>query len=1241
MSNITTILIVVLLIAYVLFHLNSGRSKHVEEKAYQWWYMPLFALLFVGLMYLIYNKTNFPEWPIIRRIFDEYKVEGVFFLLCAGIWTALEYFLLRSEDIHNKLIVWYRNLFADKRDDKERVLPFPYFIDEKGEVRSRVGQVFYRWTMKMFIILIAVVYIAFYILAAYAHIEFYLKSALALLALLPLVDYYVYLCANAKAESKDNDDDYERLYSDFDELWQLYVDTFDNYSVAWKRTLTKEELSCNKEIKNDNESRWKELMKDFSERKLDCIATDYDLVSAFTKLEEFFDLVEKNGQYVLIALDIPKHFSRNRTKAYFDEIADKLREIIRKDFYVYDGKSTEDQRNNSIILTPLALISNQGFHEEWINKIGLLTVINLFDKNISNMYDCRRFSYVLKSINPDCQFFFLTPYRRDVQPSIQNTWRTTPESKEKNMTPPPPSGDRQFFIGYNYEDYLARYNKVLISPPTEAVYSGSDLAPIALSSKIGQKEKVITPIHYLELAYSNAIEGQEELDKFWHLIDKTYKVSSEDIDNSILNHLLPFDRISEEQILNVVFDPDNNAPVAYNKWQHLGDNENFSIVVSKPYLFRDYFNANHTFFTTSPFAAIQPCLSKSRVTLAIVLLNMLQNARMEENELRNLLKYYYKESEITSVSTLIKDLFTTYFTTNLAQALFTEDLVEFNGEQYLHCIYYSLQLDGDHDQHYLDMVTIKDESGNELFDILKDLMEQNYVTEQIHSFSGRPFQIKDFNSSTNTLNVSRVNNEEKDVIFYRPSMTVSIKGKRHPIKEMNPEETLPTKWNHPITGEELFIKFEGFETGVSVKTNRWYAFNKYTTTDCTYSDSIAQPRNYSNGKVLKLSFKFIQKPNYLEHFDDIRKSLQILLYEVMQSIFPHHAQYLIISSIGEGDDDLPWIFNQLSCEDLPEKGVLSYYLVEDAHIDLGLIGALSDRKNILYILRYLYDYLIWLTEGDPVTPVGYEAYLNKKNFDKQAFLKYGREHLPAYFDIELLINFIRDIYQNGKELQETLIKRQNQHDFMGQCDFCAKEMKNSEMQRLEDGRMRCPDCSVDAIDTKEQFNAICEKAKDLFREHLSIDFSSIPHTGHLVSAVDLHKMHGDSFNITNRYDRRELLGFAHNTKPGEFFVENGYKPDDTLGTVVHEMTHIWQFEDDEFKKIRATNEDWVEGLAVWTDLFLTEKAGVADIENKRAAWLSMTNEYGRGLQLILDIMETSPFDTPYQFIHDQASRITT
>ena len=327
----------------------------------------------------------------------------------------------------------------------------------------------------------------------------------------------------------------------------------------------------------------------------------------------------------------------------------------------------------------------------------------------------------------------------------------------------------------------------------------------------------------------------------------------------------------------------------------------------------------------------------------------------------------------------------------------------------------------------------------------------------------------------------------------------------------------------------------------------------------------------------------------------------------------------------------------MNCADSTENGILSYYFVEDAHIDLGLIGALSDKKNIWYILNYLYDYLTWLAEGEPLTPVGYDAYLNQKNFDKQAFLKYGRDSLPDYFNIEQLINFIRDIHKNGKELQETVIGRQGKQDFMGQCDFCSKEMKNSEMQRLEDGRMRCPDCSVDAIDTKEQFKSLCDKVKEAFKTHLGIDFSGISHHGNFVSAVDLHKMHGSPFSITNGYDARKLLGFATNDKMGDFYVENGYKSDKTFGIVAHEMTHIWQFNDSDFQKIKVTNSDWIEGLAVWTDLFLSEKNGATDTEQARAVWLARTDEYGRGLQLI---MNTCP-DNPYQYIREQAAKITT
>ena len=102
----------------------------------------------------------------------------------------------------------------------------------------------------------------------------------------------------------------------------------------------------------------------------------------------------------------------------------------------------------------------------------------------------------------------------------------------------------------------------------------------------------------------------------------------------MINHLLPVDQIKESQVFSVIYDVENNSPVMYSKWMQLGYEENFSIVVSKPYIFRDYFNANHDYFMTAPFAALQPQLCKSRLTLSIILLNMLQKAEMEEKKLR-------------------------------------------------------------------------------------------------------------------------------------------------------------------------------------------------------------------------------------------------------------------------------------------------------------------------------------------------------------------------------------------------------------------------------------------------------------------------------------------------------------------------------------------------------------------------------------------------------------------------------
>ncbi len=1248
--------IALLLIGIVLFQLRMSSDK-MKKNAYQWWYMPWAALIYSVLAYLIYDKTDITYLSFFTRYLTEkHMIEATYVILCMLVWMTL-HLLLRRPSVYKSLTELFRNLFAKERDDKERVLPFPYFIDERNVVRARVGQVFYRRTFKLMALLLALAYVVAFLLIEIGLLKsFYPVSAFGMLGLLPLLEFYTYLRAEVPAEEEKVEIFAPaNAWSDFFKLWKLYVDTFKDYSVAWKKTSSEEEMKQMQNCEKDNNDDFAGLFADFTNTSLhaNAIIEKLDIVSAFQKLERLFNHVESNGRCILIALDIPNHFTQNREKSFVEEIADKLKDILKKDLYVFGKNSSQSMLGNSIVIASLSYLSRQQLNDNWLSRIGLVTVVNIFDKGVSNMFECRKFSYILQSRNRDYQVVFVTPHRRDMEPSLRNTWLMGTNTTEKRMRQFP-RGESQYFISYDFENYNERFNKILSGTPPEPLYAGSELATLALCASVNDQPKDVTPVHFLDLPYSNAIEGKEELTKYTDYISKKYLITKKDINDHLTNHLLPIDRIDDNQVLAIIYDVENNVPVVYSNWVHLGRKENFSIVISKPYLLRDYFNANHDYFVQAPFVALQPHLCKSRLTLAIILLNMLQNTEMEEKRLRELLAYYYAEREIVSVSNIIKQLFCTYFSSDLASKLMTRDEVDFEDGEYHHRLMYNLlQLTEANTPPYLDIVTVKDESGNVLFDILSDLMYQNYDEGQIHSFSGKPYMIKDFNRTTRTLNVSSVNNSRNEILFYRAVQQIDVGAERTPIEEMNQS---PTKWAHPVTGEWISIAFEGFEADIRLCTTEWYEFSRYTTRNCRKTSCIRE-RHYPNGKVLKITFGYMKKEEYLNRIDDIRKSLQILLYEVMQSVFPHHAQYLVVSSIGEGDADLPWIFNRFNTLDKVRPGELSFYFTEDAHIDLGLIGALATNKqNIWYILKYIYDYLIWLTEGEPVEedtkeetsetanqdvsnriPTVYDRYLERTHFDKTTFLKYGREKLPEYFDIELLINFIRDLFENGADLHRICCDRQSRNDVVGSCDFCGRKMKNSEMQRLSDGRMRCPDCSAGAIDNEEQFQSIYEKVIEAFKKHLDIDFATIPHYWKLVSAVKLHKDSNRELSITNGYDAREAIGLAFDTASDTdyIYVENGYKADETFGITAHELTHIWEFNDPDFIKVKQTNEDLLEGLAVWTDLFLSEKSTSRDIERDRADWLSRDDTYGRGLRFI---MSHCP-DDPYGYIREKAKQI--
>ena len=661
--NILNIIIAVFVAGYIILQLSLKLipSSKAKTSAYQWWYTPWLALLFSLLMAGIYAAVNPPRFI---TMIPDYQVQVLYCLAAYIIWLPLQY-ALRKEKVQTAFLNLYHKHFAKEKPD---ALPFPYF-HVGDEVYVRVGQKFYRWTLKFFVLAVGLVYaFCFLMMFITKSSTMYLISSHALLGILPILEYYIYLCADVPVEKlldSPPPPSTERK-SDFDSLWKHYVDTFDNYSIAWKRTNPlKDQIQ---RLQQDQNEAFCQLLDSFQGRQKDCIIENCDLVDVFTRLEQFYTLVSAGGKYVLIALDVPKHLiSQNKT--FTNEIANKLSDILHTTVVGYHEGLTQDSMHNSIVVAPLSLLMRHEMNEEWMRKIGLVTVVNVSDKGVSDLYECRKFSFLLKSVNPDFRMIFITPNRRGMEPAMANTWLTGVNMDEQKMRQFSVA-DQLYFIGYNAENFRDRFNHILTSNHAVTLYSGSEMAPIAISSKFGSDNKSPTTVHYFELAYSNAIEGKQELKRHHNLLDpKLLDVTVETLEKHVVNHFMPLDQVSENQLFSVIFDQENNAPAAYLKWLHLGNVDNFSVVISKPYLFRDYFNANHDFFVSAPFVALQPHLCKSRVTLAIILFRMLQHSEVEEKDLREFLNRYYDENEITSIPSVVLGLFRKYFDIDLQHNL--------------------------------------------------------------------------------------------------------------------------------------------------------------------------------------------------------------------------------------------------------------------------------------------------------------------------------------------------------------------------------------------------------------------------------------------------------------------------------------------------------------------------------------------------------------------------------------------
>ena len=111
---------------------------------------------------------------------------------------------------------------------------------------------------------------------------------------------------------------------------------------------------------------------------------------------------------------------------------------------------------------------------------------------------------------------------------------------------------------------------------------------------------------------------------------------------------------------------------------------------------------------------------------------------------------------------------------------------------------------------------------------------------------------------------------------------------------------------------------------------------------------------------------------------------------------------------------------------------------------------------------------------------------------------------------------------------------------------------------LNDGRVRCNDCSASAISTVEEFRKLFWQALEMMEAFYGIRYR-VPIKVSMADARTVNKGAGAIFKPSTGVAGR-VLGYAQQ-RWGKYslIIENGSPRLAATDTMVHEMTHIWQY----------------------------------------------------------------------------------
>lgn len=355
------------------------------------------------------------------------------------------------------------------------------------------------------------------------------------------------------------------------------------------------------------------------------------------------------------------------------------------------------------------------------------------------------------------------------------------------------------------------------------------------------------------------------------------------------------------------------------------------------------------------------------------------------------------------------------------------------------------------------------------------------------------------------------------------------------------------------------------------------------------------PENYMN---LYAVTEYEPKERYWERL--IGDSSEIPLEEKVHSIVP-----FVRRDDKQGEDEFS-----------------SLYIIEFSSLEMGMISSLYAGRMLLFQMAAAY--LEW--------------YLTEES--GASWLKLGGADTPECFAPKELLDFCRRVlpsYEEKKEVEEKKSQPEMNINSTHVCSFCGKPALF--IYKMSDGRSMCRSCKQQQVSMREEIMDLYLNTIDFMAKGYHISFKKNIHL-RLKSAETIRKrcqMSGGG----------RVLGF-YNDKSRELWIESRGPRNAVQDTMIHELTHAWQFAELDLKKLQKKKAEesllYLEGHACYMEVDIMRKLG----EEEYAEFLDWQfeqrdDEYGRGYRMIKKIIaekaSEGSHNTPFAIMMDTVNNL--